>query len=81
MVVPAEASLPSSPPQDYQCSFYHGSRENTSYSLTVPFTGGACQLQLAQIHTFHGAHIGTSTVMHSIAYSRHCITCASIRVC
>ncbi|CAI7989820.1 Plexin-A4 [Geodia barretti] len=66
---PAEASLPSHPPHHYQCTLYHGSIDNATYSLTAPFTNGACQLQQAQVDAFDGSHIdlnfrlqlGTST--------------------
>lgn len=73
-VVPAEASLPSSPPQGYQCSFYNGSIENTSYSLTAPFTDGACQLQQAQIDTFQGTHIGRLITRSIYITSVHFLT-------
>lgn len=78
-VAPAEASLPSSPPQGYQCSFYNGSIENTSYSLRAPFTDGACQLQQAQIDTFQGTHIGR-LITWSIYIHHICAFCNGIYV-
>lgn len=64
--------MPRSPPQGYECGFYHRNHQNVSYGFTAPFSEGACQLPEAEISDFEGKFIGNGL------YSVDSLYCALI---